>query len=553
MKSLLNVRRLPSARRGRKVKPVQAPIDLALTFRSPGDDTEKPYRLYLPSAYDGKRAVPLLVALHGTSGDQNKYFDEHAYYHDGIYKREAEKRGLAVVCPRGRDLLGQPTEWRGIGENDVLTVIKEVCRRFLIDRERIICTGLSMGGTGTTYLCFHYPDLFAAGIPLSSTYNNNMSEVINLRHVPMFFVQGEKDWPVYANDGPIPISRKMQDMEYNGKLWTVPGAGHDIIDLSTTERVLDWAMKQRRVRYPRRVTFRAYLPIHGRAYWTEIQGIDRIGYFAEIDARIEKGNRVSASIKNATQVVIRPEPELLDLDAPIEVTVNGRPAFHGLCRVSEEIRLVVNDGAWTSSIVRRREKPRTSYRTHKIGTALEPPTWTGAAESSMGNWMADMMRDATGADIAICNCVHYRGIPLEPGQDVYLMDLFNWIRPFISSLGLFDIRGSDLREIMEDNIRNEAQHARFLIQVSGCRYAFDRNRPQGQRIVATDIDQGRTYKVVCESHSLTRTDTMFLGGRYGKIPFELHELTNISAAWRYIDKNGGKIEAALEGRVQDVT
>ena len=135
---------------------VVGPQDLALTYVSEVDGSSQPYRLYLPSAYDGKQPVPLLIALHGTGGDQNKYFD-HPAYQNGLYKTEAEKRGLAVVCPHGRGT----TEYRGLGENDVLTVLEEVCRRFLIDRDRIVCSGQSMGGTGTTYLCSRYPDLFS--------------------------------------------------------------------------------------------------------------------------------------------------------------------------------------------------------------------------------------------------------------------------------------------------------------------------------------------------------------------------------------------------------
>ena len=72
------------------------PRDLALIYHSDIDDTDQPYRLYLPSAYDGKSRLPLLIALHGTGGDQNKYFD-HAAYGNGIYKREAEKRGIVVT------------------------------------------------------------------------------------------------------------------------------------------------------------------------------------------------------------------------------------------------------------------------------------------------------------------------------------------------------------------------------------------------------------------------------------------------------------------------
>ena len=101
-------------------KALQTPADLALTYRSEVDGAEQPYRLYLPSAYDGTKRLPLFIALHGTGGDQNKYFD-HAAYGNGIYKQEAEKRGIVVVCPHGRGT----TEYRGIGENDVLTVACE--------------------------------------------------------------------------------------------------------------------------------------------------------------------------------------------------------------------------------------------------------------------------------------------------------------------------------------------------------------------------------------------------------------------------------------------
>ena len=107
---------------------VCGPRDLALTCHSDFDDADHPYRLYLPSAYDGKQAVPLLVALHGTGGNQDKYFD-HPTYGDGIYKREAEKRGIAILCPSEGDPLGRPTEWRGVGEFHVLTALEDVCRR----------------------------------------------------------------------------------------------------------------------------------------------------------------------------------------------------------------------------------------------------------------------------------------------------------------------------------------------------------------------------------------------------------------------------------------
>ncbi|MBN1343999.1 MAG: 5'-nucleotidase C-terminal domain-containing protein [Phycisphaerae bacterium] len=526
--------------------PTRGPVDLALTYRSDIDGTIQPYRLYLPSAYDGTRRLPLFIAMHGTGGDQNKYFD-HPTYGDGIYKRQAEKRGIAVVCPHGRGT----TEFRGIGENDVLTVLQEVCKRFRIDEDRIICSGQSMGGTGTTYLCCRYPDLFAAGAPLASTYGH-IALVENLRHVPMLYVQGAKDWPIYAKDGPIPITKRMSELGYAGRLWMIPDVQHNTMAVST-EAVLDWALQQRRVTHPKRVTFRAYLPIHGKAYWTEIQDIDEIGPFAEIDAQIKPGNAIAATIKNARRVALRPDPALLDLTKPIRVTVSGKQVFTGPCSHQQEISLTKSNGHWQAAAVPRNPRPPTAYRTHKIGKVITAPTQAGKAETSMGTWMADMIRDAAGADVAIYNRRYYRGVPFRDGQDVYIVDLLNWIRPCNRCLSTFTITGKDLLEIIEDNIRDDPKQAEFLLQVSGCRYAFDRNRAKGQRTVETDILPDKSYTVACENQVLSRGDTCFLAGRFDKIPYENLVITNITGAWRYIHKQGGKLDGHTDGRVRDLT
>ena len=89
---------------------LRGPADLSLGFTSPFDGSIQPYRLYLPSAYDGSRPMPLLVALHGSAGDHNKYFD-HKDYHCGIYKAQAEKRDIAVLCPlwRRSERIGPPS------------------------------------------------------------------------------------------------------------------------------------------------------------------------------------------------------------------------------------------------------------------------------------------------------------------------------------------------------------------------------------------------------------------------------------------------------------
>lgn len=537
---------------------LRGPADLRREFVSPRDQTKQPYRLYLPSAYDGAQAIPLLVALHGTGGDENKYFDHEAYHH-GVYQREAEQRGLAILCPLGNDGQQRPTEWRGTGELHVLAAIEDVQRLVRIDPERIVCTGQSMGGTGTTYLCSRYPDLFAAGIPLASTYGH-VSLCVNLQHVPFLFVQGADDWPIYAATGPIPLSQEMQRLKYNVELWMIPGQGHNTMGVST-ERVLEFALQHRRVAHPRQITHRAYFPLHGRAWWMEIQELTRPGWFAEVQANIEAENSLRVQGSNVSRLVIRPDAELLDVNKPIKLQISQgdiESTFSVRSGPENQIEIVMNETAIEIQLTPRQQSTPVELGRMPIGVVEEPPTWEGEAETTLGNWLTDAMRDISGADIALLTKGHYqygklpRAEQVEAGQTVDVIDLCNWLRPGDAALARFTILGADLLEILEENVRDKPAEYRFLVQVSGCRYRFDRSRPAGMRIVESDIDPQRTYAVVCNSSSITRTDTLHLGARHGQLNHELLEPNILSTAWYYAQKRGGRIRGELDGRLTQV-
>ena len=72
--------------------------------------------------------------------------------------------GVLLVSPHGCGT----TEYRGIGENDVLCVLEEVRKRYRVDDDRVYLTGHSMGGTRAAYLALHHPDQFAAVAPLAA-------------------------------------------------------------------------------------------------------------------------------------------------------------------------------------------------------------------------------------------------------------------------------------------------------------------------------------------------------------------------------------------------
>ena len=85
---------------------------------------------------------PLVIALHGMGGDENSMFDSYG----GVLKREAERVGFVVACPKGRD---SASMYRGSAEQDVMDVLAEVRRDYKIDPNRIYLMGHSMGAYGT--------------------------------------------------------------------------------------------------------------------------------------------------------------------------------------------------------------------------------------------------------------------------------------------------------------------------------------------------------------------------------------------------------------------
>lgn len=170
--------------------------DFHKAYRSDLDQSLQPYRLFVPSTYDGNKPFPLIVALHGMGGDENSMFD---LYRSGQLKREAERLGFLVACPKGRD---SASMYRGSAEKDVLDVLAEVKRDYQVDGERVFLMGHSMGGFGTWSIAMNHPELWAGLGPFSGGGNPGGMEKI--KHIPEYVVHGDNDKTV-----PVIASRSM--------------------------------------------------------------------------------------------------------------------------------------------------------------------------------------------------------------------------------------------------------------------------------------------------------------------------------------------------------
>ncbi len=195
-----------------------------------------PYRLFVPSKYDGSKPFPLIVALHGLGGTENSMFGANYAMLD-----PAEKRGYIVVAPMGYRVDGfygqRPDRNSRMSEADVMNVLALVRKNYKIDPDRIYLMGHSMGGIGTWTLGAKHPEIWAALGPISGVADPRTVEA--MKNIPEVVVHGDADTTV-----PVSGSRNMvAEMKRLGtevKYIEVPGGSHTSVPGPNMPAIFDF-------------------------------------------------------------------------------------------------------------------------------------------------------------------------------------------------------------------------------------------------------------------------------------------------------------------------
>lgn len=144
--------------------------------------------LYVPESYDGTEAWPLVVALHGGSGDGSDFL--------WTWLAEARGRRFLLLCPTAR---GDTWSMMGadIDEPAVLSMVEYVQKHWKVDPARVLLTGLSDGATYTLLLGLREDSPFTALAPVSGVFHPNNFENGNLERAKgkrIYLVHGSLDW-----------------------------------------------------------------------------------------------------------------------------------------------------------------------------------------------------------------------------------------------------------------------------------------------------------------------------------------------------------------------
>lgn len=146
------------------------------------------FSAYVPEYYTPERDWPLVMALHGGSGNGRAFL--------WSWLRDARSRGAVVVAPTA---IG-PT-WALMGDDadtpNLHRILDRVRGRWRVDPSRLLLTGMSDGGTFCYVSGLRDDSPFTHLAPVAATFHPLMAEIADadrLRGLPIRIVHGRLDW-----------------------------------------------------------------------------------------------------------------------------------------------------------------------------------------------------------------------------------------------------------------------------------------------------------------------------------------------------------------------
>jgi phospholipase/carboxylesterase len=146
------------------------------------------FSMYVPEYYTAERTWPLVVALHGGSGNGRNFL--------WSWLRDARSFGAILVAPTATG-----STWALMGEDNdtpnLLRILDSVRSRWNIDPTRLLLTGMSDGGTFCYVTGLESGSPFTHLAPVAATFHPLMAEMADaerLRGLRIFLVHGRLDW-----------------------------------------------------------------------------------------------------------------------------------------------------------------------------------------------------------------------------------------------------------------------------------------------------------------------------------------------------------------------
>lgn len=193
------------------------------------------YLLYLPKDYaESENKFPLVLFLHG-AGERGTDLEKVKTH--GLPKliNEGKEFPFIVVSPQ----CSEDKVW----STDILSaLLDEIETNYLVDKNRIYVTGLSMGGNGTWSLAIAQPKRFAAIAPVCGW--NMPSDACRLKDMAIWVFHGAKDNVIPIESSEFMVER-LKSCGSDVKFTIYPEANHNSwTETYNNEELYKWFLEQ---------------------------------------------------------------------------------------------------------------------------------------------------------------------------------------------------------------------------------------------------------------------------------------------------------------------
>ncbi|MBK1882671.1 dienelactone hydrolase family protein [Luteolibacter pohnpeiensis] len=294
-----------------------------------GDKTMKWLEKEFGHAAAGKRS--LWISLHGGGTGPAAMNDQQWQNQIRLYKL---KEGI-YIAPRAPD--NAWNMWH-LGYMDPLfdRLITDMIATRGVDPNRVFIMGYSAGGDGVWQLAPRLADRFAAAAMMAGHPGD--ASLLPLRNLPFAIFVGGNDAAYNRNKLDEEKGKELDELEkadeggYEHMVRVYKGLPHWMNGKDA--EAVPWMAKHTRNPWPKKVIWVQDDVTHDRFYWLEIPA-DKAKVGEKIIATVS-GNTIALEGDVPAGCKLNLSDALVDLDAEVTVTVNGKSKFSGMAKRTPE-------------------------------------------------------------------------------------------------------------------------------------------------------------------------------------------------------------------------